>query len=255
MKCIPLAIAIALLYPAHGAAQQNSLTPLLEQGQNRQQINVESQQGIDQLAQARQEVVAQRQQSERELEGLNIYNELMQRQIQTQNTEMVRLEQSIAEVAVIERQIVPLLMRMLDSLEQFIELDIPFLLEERRSRVSGLRDLIERADVTASEKARRVFEAYQIENDYGRTIEAYRGKLELENGSFDVDYLRVGRVALMYQQLGSTGLGYYNPKLKRFDTLPPGDYQRALKQSLQVARQEVAPALIQVPLALTEIAQ
>jgi hypothetical protein len=40
--------------------------------------------------------------------------------------------------------------------------------------------MMTRADVTNAEKFRRIMEAYQIENDYGNTIEAYRANIELE---------------------------------------------------------------------------
>ena len=65
------------------------------------------------------------------------------------------------------------MIRMIDGVEQFVELDLPFLLKERRARVSRLRDMMDRADVAVSEKFSQVLRAYQIENDYGRTLEAY----------------------------------------------------------------------------------
>ena len=73
----------------------------------------------------------------------------------------------------------PLMLRMIDGLDQFVQLDVPFLLEERTTRVARLRDLMERSDVSVSEKFRNVFEAYQVENDYGRTIEAYKASLDV----------------------------------------------------------------------------
>ena len=37
--------------------------------------------------------------------------------------------------------------------------------------------MMARADVTISEKYRRILEAYQIELEYGRTFDSYQGKL------------------------------------------------------------------------------
>ena len=54
-------------------------------------------------------------------------------------------------------------------------MDIPFLLDERMSRVKDLDDLIIRADVTTAEKFRKIFEAYQLEAEFGKTIESYHG--------------------------------------------------------------------------------
>ena len=85
--------------------------------------------------------------------------------------------------------------KMLDTLEQFVALDVPFLLEERSEpRRELLEEMMARADVTLSEKYRRIVEAYQVEMDYGRTIEAYEGKLGDGDDARTVQFLRVGRV-------------------------------------------------------------
>ena len=88
----------------------------------------------------------------KEIEGLRVYNRQLEKQISNQEKEMAQLSSSIDEVTVIERQITPLMLRMIDGLEQFVELDVPFLLEERRDRIERLREIMDRADVAVSEK-------------------------------------------------------------------------------------------------------
>lgn len=180
------------------------------------------------------------------VEGLETYLEMLDVQLTNQAEEIDTLQTSITDVAEIERQILPLLARMIDGLEQFVALDVPFLAEERRDRVTKLRGLLSRSDVTVAEKARRVFEAFQVESDYGRTIEAYRAKLDLAGGSFDADFLRVGRVALMYRTVGDQRLGFWADD--HWEPLPDSPYRRLLEQGLKVARQEVAPELLTIPL-------
>jgi hypothetical protein len=136
---------------------------------------------------------------------------------------------------------------MIDSLERFIELDVPFLLEERRNRVTGLRSLLGRSDVTVAEKCRRVFEAYQIENEFGRTIESYTGKLELGDASFDADFLRIGRLGLLYSTIGTEKAGFWDIPSQSWQTLANAPWQRMIRDGLKVARQEVAPQLIYLP--------
>ena len=103
----------------------------------------------------------------KELEGLKVFNTLMQRQIDRQESDIGKLNEAIDEVEATGRQMLPLMVRMIESLDLFVEADAPFLLDERRSRVGELYDLMEREDVTVAEKFRKVLEAYQIENDYG----------------------------------------------------------------------------------------
>jgi hypothetical protein len=135
-----------------------------------------------------------------------------------------------------------------------VQLDVPFLPDERRQRVQGLRELMSRSDVTLSEKYRRLMEAYQVENEYGRTIEAYRGTLDSGGEKRTVDFLRVGRVALLYQTLDSNETGFWNTADKGWAPLP-GEYRSPVKQGLQIARKQVAPDLVRIPVRAPEVVQ
>ena len=97
----------------------------------------------------------------KEIEGLRVYNAQLTKQIRSQEQEMGKLAESIDQVTLIERQITPLMLRMIDGLEQFVELDMPFLLDERRDRVARLREMMDRADVTASEKFSQVLTRFR----------------------------------------------------------------------------------------------
>lgn len=187
------------------------------------------------------------------VEGLEVYIAMLEQQIDAQENEIGTLQTSITDVAVIERQILPLIARMVDGLEQFVALDVPFLAIEREKRIADLRELLGRSDVTVAEKSRRVFEAYQIESDYGRTIESYRAKLALGNASFDADFLRIGRVALIYRTVGDQRLGYWDTDSGNWMDLPNSPYRRLVEQGLKVARQEIAPELLTIPLNLDSV--
>jgi hypothetical protein len=175
------------------------------------------------------------------------YNTLLQRQIDNQVEEMAALEESIRNVSLIERQIVPMMTRMLDSLEVFIQLDTPFLLEERNERIERLREMMERSDVSAAEKFRRVIEAYQIENDYGRTIEAYKHTVEIDGVQQEADFLRIGRVSLAYQTVGGGTTGAWDKENGQFIKLDDAEFKNQIAHGLKVARKQVAPDLLIVP--------
>jgi Protein of unknown function (DUF3450) len=183
------------------------------------------------------------------VDGLKVYNGLLQRQVDNQLSEMTELADSIDKVSLIERQIIPLMVRMLDSLEEFIRLDVPFLGSERAERLLRLRGMMERSDVTAAEKFRRILEAYDIENEYGRTIEAYKGSLDVAGKSREVDFLRVGRVALLYQTIGGDHTGAWDQANRTWETLPPEQYKQDVAKGLRIARKQVAPDLLVLPIA------
>ena len=63
--------------------------------------------------------------------------------------DLVSVRESVAEVTVIERQITPLMLRMIDAMEQFVSLDVPFLLDQRRDRVERLKAMMGSAEISA----------------------------------------------------------------------------------------------------------
>jgi chromosome segregation ATPase len=186
--------------------------------------------------------------------SLEVYNQQVADLIESQTAEMGSLEEQIEGVTAVSREIVPLMVRMIDTLEKFVELDLPFLLEERRERVAKLREIMERADVSLSEKYRRLMEAYQIENEFGRTIEAYRAELTDDGTTRTVDFLRIGRVALLYQTLDAAGTRVWDQKQKTWVDLGD-DYRSPVRQGLRMARKQIAPDLLLVPVAAAEDAR
>ncbi|MCZ6566032.1 MAG: DUF3450 domain-containing protein [Gammaproteobacteria bacterium] len=171
----------------------------------------------------------------------------MQKQLDDQQAEMRQLKSSIEEVSIIERQITPLMLRMLSGLEQFIALDVPFLIEKRKKRVNRLKNLLSKADVTAAEKFRVVLEAFEIENEFGRTIEAYKGDLEVSGTPREVSFLRIGRVALLYQTPGGEYNGVWDQGNRKWVALKAEEYRNHIAKGLKMARKQVAPDLLMIP--------
>jgi hypothetical protein len=230
------------------AASQEKVRQLETEGIERTEAGQQTQQQIDVLHVNTRSLIDKYESHLKLVEGLRLYNGMLQKQLLSQDQEISILQNSIGGVAVVERQILPLMQRMIDGLEQFIALDVPFLREERSQRTEKLRLLLLRADVTVAEKARRVLEAYQIENDYGRTIEAYKDKLVLGDGSFDADFLRIGRVALLYRVVGNEAVGFWDVDSLSWVALDSSPWRRHIEQGLKVARQEIAPELISISL-------
>ena len=241
-----LAAAISGLLGGTALAQDPTAPVIAEEAQ-RITENQKAQKQVDRVHEQTMDLASQYQNKLKIVDGLKVYNALLQKQLDAQDREVATLKSSIANATVIERQMVPLMIRMLDGLEEFIDLDVPFLREEREERVANLRALMERADLTVAEKSRRVFEAYQIENDYGRTLEAYKGKLDLGDRSYDVDFLRIGRIALLYRSVGNDRFGHWDTTSKQWVETDQSQFKRNVDKGLRVARQEMAPELFTVP--------
>ncbi len=190
----------------------------------------------------------------RQAETLRTYNKHLQDLVASQEQEKSSLQKQLADIEITQREIVPLILRMLENLEAFIELDLPFLPEERQKRLANLKQMVLRADVTNAEKFRRILEAFQIENDFGKTIEAYRANLTLNSTESSVDFLRIGRIALYYRRLDGSETGLWNKEKKAWESLS-SDYSIPIRNALRIARKEVAPDLIALPVLAAEAVQ
>jgi hypothetical protein len=241
-----MSVLIAAIFSTAAFAQA-TVDQVTQEGEKRADAGAAEQQRIEQVANQTDALLSEYKTVTKVVDGLLVYNGLLQRQVDNQEAEKVALAESIDNVALIERQIVPMMTRMIDSLEVFIQLDTPFLIKERTERVDRLRGMMERSDVTAAEKFRRVIEAYQIENDYGRTIEAYRGSVDINGNPQEVDFLRIGRVSLTYQSVGGGHTGAWDNDAGAYVELPPEKYKTQVAHGLRVARKQVAPDLLLVP--------
>ena len=186
-----------------------------------------------------------------QVDALRSYNTQLEELLQSQANEHDALQAQIAGITTTGREMVPLMQDMLGALEQFIELDVPFLQEERSARLKGLKEVMGRADVTHSEKFRRILEAYQIENEYGRTIETYQASLAKTDNPRTVQFLRVGRVVLVYQTLDGQESGVWNQKTRSFEVLS-SEYARAISKGMRIALKQAPPDLLRLPLMTPE---
>jgi len=246
-SCWSIAAAVLALglAPATPTLAQ-SLDQVLSAQQQRTRVAQESQERINNIVDTTRRAEDQYNRVLREIEGLEVYNTLLQRQVDNQETEKRELAESLEQVDFINRQIVPVMTKMIESLDQFVRLDVPFLMEERTRRVRELQSLMERADVTEAEKFRRVTEAYQIENDFGRTIEAYKATLEVDGAPREVDMLRIGRIALIYQTPDAAQAGAWNQRERRWEPLG-NEYRSSIRAGLQMARNQIAPDMLMLP--------
>jgi hypothetical protein len=236
-----LAIASALLAMPADAQLGQAVTAQVETDR----ASAETQGDINEIRERTQDAASRYAQAVADAESLERYNAQLSEQVESQEEEIASIERQLLDIETTNREVQPLMQQMVDTLDRFVELDVPFLLEERRNRVQNLKDMMARADITISEKYRLILEAYQIELDYGQTVEAYEGRLGMGADARTVEFVKLGRVSLMYQTLDGEETGYWDAQQQTW--VVDNSYAEAVETALRVARREGSPDLLTVP--------
>jgi hypothetical protein len=196
-------------------------------------------------------LLADYQSTSKEYDSLKLYNDQVQKIINSQIDEIENIILKIDELDQTNQRIVPFMLRMIDGLENFIQLDIPFLMNERKSRVETLKSTMDRGDISTSEKFRLIIEAYKTELEYGRTIESYRDNIVIDGVETSADFLRIGRIALTYLTVDGSKGGYWDTNLSSWEKAS-SSIKRSTADALKVASKQAPPALIKIPVYRSE---
>ena len=246
-----VAFIAASLMTISGSVLAQTVDQVLRAEDRRLELAQQSQERINQTVEGTRSLEDQYRAVNKEIDGLKVYNRLMVAQTSGQQAVLEDIALSMDQVDVINRQIFPLMERMIDGLEQSVGLDLPFLMEERMNRVDNLKDIMERSDVSVAEKFRKVMEAYQIENDYGSSVDFYTQSLTLEDGATrSFNMLRIGRIGLYFQSDDTRITGRWNNETRAWEE--DNSARNEVRKGLRMARQLIAPELIIVPVAAPE---
>jgi len=241
-----MAVIATLVIAASGSVFAQSVDQVLQADQRRLTLAQQSQERINSIVEGTHSLEDQYRAVNKEVDGLRVYNRLMGAQTDGQQAALEDIALSMDQVDVINRQIFPLMTRMIDGLEQSIALDVPFLMEERSDRVANLIDIMERSDVSVAEKFRKVMEAYQIENDYGSSSETYTETLTFGEDTRSYNILRIGRVGLYFQSDDAQITGRWDNNERAWVR---DDSARAeIRKGLRMAKQIIAPEIIVIPI-------
>ena len=241
--------------PAKPAKPLIPVSAIVKVGEQRTKSAKASQVRIDRLAAETGDLLQDYKTVMKQVDGLRVYNARLEKQIAGQLRRIASLEKAVDEATIIQRQIDPLIQRMIDGLEQFVELDVPFHLEERKERIEFLRDNLDRSDITIAEKFRQVLEAYKIENEYGRKIDSYKGVATVNGAERDVNFLRIGRIGLLYQTTDGKVSGAWDKTQGTWTELDAGDYRGAIQKGLRIARKQASIDIMKLPIPAPEAAK
>ncbi len=203
-----------------------------------------SQKNIDRLNDQTEELLVQYRTVISEIESLTVYNQQLESVVNDQNSQIQSMNDQMTELESTNRAVVPMVIEMVDMLRKIVESDIPFRINERLKRVETLENMLNASNVTTSEKYRKVTEAYQIELDYGRSVSTYQADID---GDVKVNFLQIGRTALLYQTLDEKHSGWYNPATNGFEQLDDR-YNSSIKEGIRIAAKQAAPNLVGLPI-------
>ncbi len=241
-------LILFVIQPTSAASTHSDVLNLSEkQVVKSHQQSERSQKNINQLESDTLALYQEYQQVIRQAETTEAYNRQLLRLTQSQQGEIKSLQQQIDSIENTDQALLPMLVRMVAMLERFVMGDTPFLLQERQERVQRLSQLMDRADISLAEKYRQILQAYRIEIDYGRTLEAYEGNVETTQGERQVTFFRLGRVALYFQSADGQISALWQPSEQEWQALERKDTP-VLKQAINMARQQVIPDLLNLPL-------
>ena len=246
--------AVLIALASQGAFAQQGAKRVIDTQEDFDRGSSASQQRVDRYAQQTSELLSEYRLVLQQLDRVRIYNDNLQKVVDDQNASIAKMQDDLENFDQTEQGIVPLMLTMIADLRQFIEADMPFQRESRMRRIANLEASMTSSDITNSEKYRQIMDAYRIETEYGDTIEAYEGTIDLNGVETTVDFLRVGRIVLAYQTPDQKVTGMWNKQSGTWEVRDSG-YRRAVSDGLSLARKQAPPQLLNLPVPAPEAAQ
>lgn len=211
-----------------------------------------SQQRVEELDDQASELLNDYRAAQKQRDLLRRFNASRAREVENQQIEIEGLEQDVENIQGLQRATLPLLEEMVATLTKFVEADAPFLPEERSDRIARLQAVMSDTTQTAASRYNLIMEAYKIENEYGRTLDSYEGVVEGENGEeLKVEFLRIGRLALIYKTADNSVLRIYDREIGDFVDLDR-KFLPEVVTGIRIANEQLPPDLMVVPVPAPE---
>ena len=246
-----LCMLLIVVFGVVEAAYADKVDTLVTRGKSGIKSGIDSQKRIDAIADKIENIDRKHSQESKAVESLKVYNNRMQRTVSAQQAAMDKLRRSIEDASLIERQVVPLMLQMIDGLEQFVQADLPFKQEERRARIQRIKSYLTNANISASERFRQVLDAYSIESDYGDSIDVYTETVEMDSKKLAVNILQVGRAALYFQTLDGQQSAYWDRKQQSWVSLD-GSHNAGITHAIRMTQGKESKDLMTLPVEAPE---
>jgi len=181
-----------------------------------------------------------------ENENLIIKNQNLKKKFKACQEDIASFKAKIAAIDVISNELEPYLTKALERLETSVRTSLPFLAQERKTRLQKLRKLIDKHDASGAELFRRIMEAILVEAEYGNTVEVYREKIDINEKQIMACIFRLGRVSLFFKTPDNRLTGYFNPGAGKWVKLPE-KYNREIEKAIEIAAKRRSIELVTLP--------
>ncbi|AAZ27062.1 MULTISPECIES: DUF3450 domain-containing protein [Colwellia] len=243
---IATAMVGALALAGSNIAAADALTDLQKAEAKIFKQSAKSQAKINSIYEQTQDLLAEYRNTVDEADVLRGYNDHVQRMVDDQKANVVSLQRQIDSIDEFKQGVVPLMYKMIDTLETFIKLDVPMNIDRRNARVANLRAVMDDSNVTTSEQFRLVLEAYEIEAGYGTIFDAYQGEIDLGGRTLTADFVHMGRIAFVAQSLDAKHSWLWNNDTRAWEEL--GDeYLKPVTDAIRMARKQLPMDLTKLP--------
>jgi len=202
-----------------------------------------------------------------------------------QEAEIASLKTQIAGTSDLKAGVQPMMDKMIAAIETEMSADVPFKQGERFERFNKAAGIVSDAAALPAEKMRQALSLYSVEVGYGQTMEAYGGAHpisenagkrmaacrddaksavcgldkkqleEVDRGApldelttriVDGDYLRYGRVALVFMTYDAADSYRYDPVSKAWEKLSIAKTLE-VRRAIRIAKGQAAPGVVTAP--------
>lgn len=230
------------------SAQEQRLDEIVQEVTAANQVAQASQERIDELSNETSQIFGEYKAALKTNAGLRAYNAQQQKVIDNQEKQISEIIASIGQIDEIKRQVTPLMLEMIENLQEFIDQDVPFQVDARNARLETLRDVMEDPNVNDPERFRLVLEDYLAEVQYGRTINAYEGQ---NDEGKTVNFVRVGRIGFYYQTKDGTETAAWDHGAREWVILE-ARYTGPIRRLIRMANRQIPNNVTILPISAPE---
>ncbi len=151
----------------------------------------------------------------------------------------------------IQKDMLPFLCNAVSELKDLISQGLPFLKEERETRLEKLEKIINDPDTGVAEKYRKTMEALFIEAGYGDTSEVLCEKIDVSGHEVLENVLRLGRISLFALSLDHKSAAYFNIIQNKWLVLDK-KYIKPVYSAMEISRKRRTAELVSLPIGRLE---